>query len=718
MGVSVWDRAGEALSCAPMKVSLKWLNGWLDGPPRSQAEVTEILTDVGFPIDGREDLPGGDVRLEVEITSNRGDCLSHEGLAREVAARLGVGLRAPEAARFRSGGGPIGALLRLEQEAGVLCPRFTARVIRGVKVGPSPAWLVERLASVGQRSINNVVDVTNFIALEHGHPCHAFDLGRLAGAALVVRLASEGEGLTTLDGKSRTLRADEVVVADGQRAQSLAGVIGGQDSEVGPSTRDVVLEMATWDPVAVRRAARRHQIRTDASHRFERFVDPRAIDGPAARAAGLIAELSGGVVCEGVLDSAPAAQPLRALTLRIGRIERVLGVAIAAERAAEILRRLGFEVGEAQGGVLPIVVPAWRHDVEREIDLIEEVARVHGLDKIPTPPTVAVSLRPPQASERAMGELSRVLTGLGFFETVTFSFVSPGSARLFLPAGLGLLSVDDSRRREEPTLRPSLIPSLLACRRANQDARVEQPGGVRLFEIAATFAEQPVADVSRRLTTDAVRERSMLALLLDVPGVGKGKPGTVDQRQVGVRLVRGALEAVAEALGLGTISMEPEPGGMGLDAQAASAVLLNGRRIGRLGLIDAAVQRQFDLAIPVAVAEVEVDALVLSRPERAAVEMPPSFPGIERDVSVIVGEDVRWSAIEACVRGSRPELMVGVAFVGTYRGKPLEAGQKSVTFRLSFRHAERTLRDEEVTPGVEAVVRALGSAVGAKVRTL
>lgn len=706
-----------------MKASVKWLNAWLPGAPLSADQIEAVLTDAGFPIDARESVPGGDMRLEVEITSNRGDCLSHEGLAREIGAKLNREVKRPEVASVPAAPEQASAALQLDNRVHDVCPRFTARIIRGVRVGPSPAWLVERLQAVGQRSINNIVDITNYLTFEYGQPCHAFDLAKLAPApgsstpALVVRWAHDGEALTTLDGKKRTLKRDELVVADGQRAQSLAGVIGGGDSEVTPATRDIVLEAATWDPVTVRRAARRHQVRTDASHRFERIVDPRTIDAPALHAAVLIAQLGGGTLLSGVLDQGAQARPRREITLRLPRVEAILGVAAPA---GPILERLGVEILRAENDAIVCRIPPWRPDLEREIDLIEEVGRIHGLDKIPIKPRVSIAVRGPQTSERAMGEVTRVLSGLGFFETVTFSFVSPKAAGPFLAPGLSLLSIDDARRKEEPTLRPSTIPSLLTCRRVNQDAGASPAGGVRLCEVAAVFAEQPVSDASRRATTDSVREARVLGLLLDVPGVGKGKPGSIDQRQHGLRLMRGAIEAVAHAVaGPGRLAIVAESGAglAGYDARASARITLDGAPIGVMGLIDAAAQRAAGVDVPVVAAELQIAPLIAGFPPRRRIEPLPAFPGIERDVSVIVGEGVAWARIEQLVRGSRPVLLSGVSFVGVYRGKPIESGKKSVTLRLSFREPTRTLRDEEVTPQVEGVIALLARELGAGVRT-
>jgi phenylalanyl-tRNA synthetase beta chain len=682
-----------------MKAALKWLNDYLRPGDLSALEADRALTDAGFPIDAREDLPGGDVRLEVEVTSNRGDCLSHAGLSREIAAKTGRRFELPRAADLGPARSvpPSAGSLTLDNTIPDACPRFTARVFRNVKLGPSPAWLVERLQSIGQRSINNIVDITNFINAELGNPCHAFDLDKLAGPALIVRYARDGEPLTTLDGKRRKLKPDEVVVADAQRAQSLAGVIGGADSEVSASTRNIVLEIATWDTAAVRRAARRHQVRTDASHRFERSVDPRTIDLAQARAASLIVEFAGGEA-PAMLDKGRPAEPFHTILLRADRAAALLGIPLSPSDIAETLIKLEIGV-ELRGGALRCTIPPFRPDLLREIDLIEEIARIRGLDRIPMAERMTVAVRAPQASETAITEIGRTLTGLGFYETVTFSFITPAQARPFLAPGLSPVAVADERRKGEGTLRPSITPSLLICRKANQDGGVDVPGGIRLYETAAVFADAPGAK-------GPAAEALVLSLLMDVPGVGKGKPGTVEERQAGVRIMRGALESIARAMTGSADSLRLRPSKLrtpSMDPSAHADILLNGIPAGVIGLISAETQRLFDLAIPAIAAELELAPLTAPFPPTARVQPLPDFPDIERDLSLIVDDAVAWDQVRAVVQKAKPERLEGVSFVSTYRGKQIGAGKKSVTFRLRFRDPARTLRHEEVDPQVASI---------------
>lgn len=689
-----------------MLISLAWLNSLLDPGDLSADDAERILTQVGFPIESREVLPSGDTRLDVEITSNRGDCLSHAGLAREIAAATGRAVRLSDPPPLAAGPDLAASL---DNQIPDLCPLFTLRVVRGVKVGPSPAWLARALEAVGQRAINNVVDCTNYINLLLGNPCHAFDLAKLAGARLVVRMARDGERLRTLDGKERTLRADEMVVADAERAQSLAGVIGGADSEVGAGTSDVALEVATWRPAAVRRAARRLGVRTDASYRFERQVSAHTLEEASRRLAALVAETAGGVVCAGVLARGGAPTAPVVVRYRPDRCRTLLGVSIDDETQDRLLRAHDIETARRADGTLDCTIPARRLDLVREVDLIEEVVRTHGLDRVPTHERVTIEVHGPQPAEAARRHIASILTGLGFYETVTLSFVSPEHAAPFVVPGIG--TVDASNRAHEPTLRPSVLPGLLGCRKVNQDGRIHQPGGVRLFEVASVFGQ--TAPRGHGQIPETI-ERRHLALLLDAPG---GSAAGFDDVQTALRLMRGAVESVVRGVAGDAVEFKGvAPPFPALQAGAFAGVTLAGKPVGFFGLVSAAVGRSFGLEAPVVGAELNLDALVSAYPPRAALIPTPAFPATEKDLSVIVAEDVTWSRIESCVSSAGLEHLEAASFVMTYRGKQIGAGRKSVTLRLRFRAPDRTLRADEADVQSERAARSLEAGVGGKFR--
>ncbi len=743
-----------------MHISLRWLNEYLEPGDVSAAEAERILTFAGFPIESATILPSGDTMLDVEVTSNRGDVLSHIGVAREIAASSGRTLKLPSPGKAfnwfgeatgaetapASGSQDVGDVLAVENLAPEACPLFTARVLTGVRVGPSPKWLVAALEGVGQRSINNVVDITNFVSFEYGQPSHVFDLDVLSAGAdgkrrLIVRSAAKGEKLVMLDGKTLDLRGDEIVVADESRVLSLAGVMGGQDSGVTDRTTCVLLEAATWEPVAIRRAARRYGLRTDASYRFERIVDARTIEPAARRLAALIAKLAGGKLLPGVIAAGPEPKPAPVVKLRPSRVQGMLGVAVPMPLVQQILesheiatKPEAVGIGSTGGGgaepVLSCTIPAHRPDLEREIDLIEEIARTHGLDKLPEHEMVSVRTAPPQPSEKAVQTIGHVLTGLGFYETVTFTFVSTKHAKPFLPSGLAAMIVCDDRRKADPVLRPSALPSMLACRRANQDRGVQPDGavggagvggggGLRLFEISAVFAEKPSEKKGERGQNV---ERINLALLADCCFPAGGK--AIEQKQQAIRMVRGAIESVAKSLGGEATRVEIVASGTApmaaYDALGGgfAEVLVNGARVGCVGMIGASVQAEFGLETPVVAAELELAALVALYPPRSLVHALPAFPSIERDVSLIVREETAWGKIDALVATLKVPLLESWAFVGAYRGQQAGAGKKSVTFRMRFRDPARTLTHDEVSPQVETIVGAAKKELGAEVRTV
>ena len=691
-----------------MHISVRWLNLLLQPGNVTADEAEHTLMNLGFPSESRTERPDGDVCLDVEVTSNRGDVLCHWGMASEIAAASGRTLVLPAVPEPSTSAVEASSVVRVVSTDHVACPLFTARVIKGVKVGPSPDWLRAALEAVGQRSISNVVDVSNYIALELGNPCHVFDLAKLEGGQLVVRCAHARELLTTLDGKVRTLSGDELVVADASRAQSLAGVIGGADSQVTESTVDVVLEMATWDPVTVRRASRRHAIRTDASYRFERIVDARTIQSAADRAAALIVQVAGGERCSGSVEVGAALAADTTIPLRAARCNAILGSNLSREEMAAMLRRLAITVTLDGQGTLLCGIPAQRRDLTREVDLIEEIARVRGLDAVDVRTSLPVAVKPPQVSELARRELTTTLTGLGFFETVTFSFVTREAAAAFLPTGLKTVEISEDRRKAEPACRPSVIPGLLNCRRANQHGGVRVPGGVRLFEISSVFAQDAAGKSI---------ENFNLALLVDAPFAGKA--ATLADRQHGLRLLRGSIEALARNLAGAAATLELKsaaPHCPGLDPAGYAGVALNGANIGYCAFVSEQQSAAYDLPGPVVVAELSLAALLAAYPPKALISLPPQFPGIERDVSFIVDEQVTWETLKSHVEQHRSLLLERASFVGTFRGSQIGKGKKSVTMRLAYRDPERTLRHEEIDGPVNELIDAMKAKVGATLR--
>ncbi len=696
---------------------MQWLNRYL-APSDCSAELAEhILTEAGLPIEEHKPLENGDTVIDVEVTSNRSDCLSHIGIAREIAAARYTDERfelVMPPINDPTPGAPIGNELTLENRVPDQCPLFTARLLRNVKIGPSPKWLVEALESMGARSINNVVDVTNYITYELGNPCHVFDHKKLAGGALIVRYAKPGEKVKTLYAGEHELRATDLVVADTERPQSLAGIIGGYDSQVDENTTTVVFEMATWDPSHVRNTGRRLGIRTDAAYRFERGLDPRTIEDAARRAVELICEVSGAELAEGVLrEGAPLPQN-KVVELRQSRCDTVLGVPTDPSETTALLEALSIRVEDAGNGVLRCSIPPHRsHDLTREIDLIEEVARARSLGVVPARNTIDVTIREPQPSEKGVNALGDVLTGMGFFETITYSFTSEDKAKLVLRVGSETVSVDDDRRKLEPTLRPSVLLGLLSTRRANQDARTSAEGGIRLFEIASSFAQKAG-------TRDSL-ERRQLAVLMDVERTKK--KASDEDKQRSIRIMRALIDQLVQttfgvSAQLVVTPCDPVHQGYQSGAHATIAVRMGDALIelGSFGLISDAARKAEGLDEDLVGAELWIDDLVAPYPPLGSAALLPQFPGIDRDLSLILDESTTWRDVDELVENLRLDRCVGREFVSTFRGKQIGDGKKSLTLRVQFRDDSRTLTHEEVDPQMAQLAESAKSRLSAEIR--
>jgi phenylalanyl-tRNA synthetase beta chain len=628
-----------------------------------------------------------DTRFVVDVTANRPDLLSHEGLARDLGAvlrrpfKLAVFPGAPAAPRIPraqgASGEAAGVRITIEDTAG--CPRYGAAVIRGVRVGPSPAWLKDRLAAVGARSINNVVDATNYLMFENGQPLHAFDLAKVKGPAIIVRKPKAGEQIVTLDGQTRALTADMCVIADAERATGIAGVMGGGDSEITTATTDILLECAYFDPKNTRRMRRSLGMNTDASYRFERGVDYDATAARLARAAELIVAVAGGRI-EGAVDVYPQPAAPRTIFLRDARIAHVLGVVLARGEVERVLTAIGCVVGPRDDR-LAVQVPSWRPDLEREIDLVEEVARVIGYDRFPDemrpfrPGTV-----PDAPAERLADQLRNLLTGLGLHEAIT------------LPLGPKVSDAQPVVRhplsQEEAYLRHDLLAGLV--RRTEHNWR-QMSRDVRLFEIGHVF------DVTGgRRETAGGREYTLPHEENRVAGVLSGarrpahwsEPSPPDGDLFDVKAV---LEAVVSVAAPGAVI---SAAGDGWVVQQGSVA------IGRA--------HELEADRPAWAAPLLGFELLLAEDVQPAVPRytpVPAWPAVVRDVALVVPDGISAVEVEATLRDAAGKLLERLWALDEYRGKPLSAGERSVTWRLVFRAADRTLREEEADKALAKAAR-------------
>lgn len=673
-----------------MLISLQWLNQYLDRSiDADQADA--LLTAAGFPLDGREPA-ADDIVLDVEVTSNRPDCLSHVGVAREVAAASGRTLQRPTI-DIDPAGPDVNELTSVDNQAADLCPLYTARVIRGVKIGPSPRWLARELEAIGLRPVNNVVDITNFVLHELGQPLHAFDMHKLAGRRIVVRRATAGEPFTAIDGTKHKLAETMLVIADQSGPVAVAGVMGGRDSEVGDPTTDILIESARFDPLSVRTTSRTLKLASDSSYRFERGVDPAGVDRASRRAAQLIVELAGGELASGVIAQGESPAEPRVVAMRVDRCRDLLGHDVPVEGMIEKLAGLELAPTHDGGDTIRCTIPPHRLDLHREADLIEEVARTAGYDAIPVKPKMALTVRPPQPLVLARRAVDRVLVAHGFHETITFSNIAPDAASAFVASGDELIALADARAAA-PALRPSVLPSLLAVRKTNQDAHNTQ---VKLYEIARAFTQRG----------GAYHEQRQLALLADA------------QDEASLRGLRGTIEELLDTLGVDA-TVQPTDDAPRWAAAAGLIVAADqpDKVLGAIGRVNATTLKQFDLKVTVDAAWLDYQAITAGYPPTRAVGELRRFPAIERDLSVVVDEAVAWAAIESAVRRPDPPLLQGVDFLGVYRGKQVGAGRKSVSFRMRFSDPDKTLRHEEVDPQVQAVVASLKQRTHAELRTV
>ena len=678
-----------------MRTSVTWINDYLDRPASAE-EQAELLTAAGLNFDGGDVAENGEPWQEIETTSNRGDCLCHVGMAREVCAMSGRSLKAPDA-RPKAAGGPAAAHVAVTNDDHAACPRYTARVIRGVKVGPSPEWLQKRLRAIGQIPRNNLVDCTNFVLFELGQPTHVFDLDLLDGARIHVRRARAGERFLPIGEGAQEVKlaGGELVIADAARPVAIAGVKGGALTAVTERTANVLVEAATFAPAAVRAASRGLRISSDSSYRFERGVHAAEIDAAADRLVALILETAGGTLCDGTVEAGAPLPAPRRVTVRPSRVRAVLGAEVPLEEIVRALGTLGF-APVVRGDAIDCTVPARRIDIEREIDLIEEVCRIHGLDRIPMKDRLAVRVAPVEPQVAAPRAVKGLLVGLGFVESITHTLVSERHAAPFFRPGRAALRVGDERAGGTPVLRPSVIPSLLEVRRRNADAGL---ASLRLFEFASAFA----------LRADGAHdEQALVTLLTDSPADPDGA----------MRWIRGACERTVRLLAGNHAALRvTDAGGARAPWYRAEARLtVDGREVGGWGLLAPGALAPFGLEGTFAAAELHLAPLFAGYPPEARAEALPAFPAIERDLSAIVAEAATWAEVEALVAGLGLPCFESIGFVGTYRGKQTGAGRKSVTLRLTFRAADRTLTRDDADGWMATVADALKSRLGAEIR--
>lgn len=662
---------------------------------------------VGMPVAEYRGM--SDTVIELEVTPNRPDCLSMIGVAREVGAifdRSWTGA----AQSPQESGEPVEQRCVVEIADADLCSRYTARIIRGVKIGPSPQWLAERITAAGARTINNVVDVTNYVMFELGQPLHAFDLATIATdaqgrAAITVRTATAGEKLTTLDGVERELRADTLLICDPSGPIALAGVMGGESTEVSDATVDVLLESACFDPATTSRTSRSLGLVSEASMRFERTVDRTQCVAALDRAAALIAECTGGTVAPGVIDEFPSPKTPATLTLRVSRLAAILGVEIPADEVAGILSRLGCQV-ESHADRFEVVVPTFRPDLEREIDLVEEVLRVWGMERVtatlPASREKVGGLTPEQVWRDRIGA---ALRAAGLNETMTYAFTDPTDLErcdMALADDELLVELLNPMSVEQAVLRRSLLPGLVRAVSLNQRRGVAD---VHLYEIGTVFwtaegRKQP-------------KERSMIA------GVLAGSWNAPSWNQPAMALDffdgKGVVAGLARELAVDRFKVRATELAW-LQPGRAAEVLVGGEVVGWLGEVHPAVLDRFEASGTVVAFELDAARLIrAAKKARPFVDLP-RFPAVEHDIAIVVDEAVTAERIEQALRSAGGKLLESVRLFDVYRGAGVATGKKSMAFALAYRAPDRTLTADEVDAAHDKLVRKALGAVGGELR--
>lgn len=667
-----------------MLVSWNWLKDYV-ALDMSHDELAERLAMSGLNHEGTKTV-GDDLQIDLEVTSNRPDCLGHIGVAREIAVLWNRELTRP-AAVPAEGRPKATDLTKVAVQCPELCFRYTARVIRGVKIGPSPTWLTERLAALDIPAINNVADITNYVMMECGQPLHAFDFAKLNGPEIIVREAQPGEQFEAINHKLYELAPGMCVIADASRAVALGGVMGGADTEVSDDTVDVLIEAADFAPLSIRTTARKLVLHSPSSYRFERRVDPLGVDWASRRCCELILELAGGELAEGVIDVGPETPEREPIVLRFSQLPRVLGIEVPTEEVRRILTDLGCNETNADGATVTVVPPSWRRDLVREIDLVEEIARVHGYDEIPEDASVPMVPSHRSDEDRVLARVRHVLTSAGFDEAITASVVpaewsdafSPWSDATPIQASTPMLKGADQLRR-------SLVPSLLEARRVNES--LANPV-IELFETARVYLPQG---------SDLPSEQWTLSI---------ASGGNYYH-------VKGTIEAILTALNPAARLKVVDTKQTLLDPAKSSELRVEGQLLGYLGGTTKAALKQFGLRTPATVAEISLSTLVdVAKLIPQHVDQSP-YPAIDRDMNLIVDEAVRWTSLEDTVRQSAGDCLEAVSYLDTYRDPKKDgAGKKRLLLSITLRSGERTLTNEEADKIRENIVGACQKQHGA-----
>ncbi len=693
----VFGITSQGMMCSPQELGLP---DDVDGLLILPAEAK-----IGQPFAEYLGRSGSDVVFDLEITPNRPDWNSVIGIAREIAALTGAALKLPEI-KIQSSGTKVEDLVSVKVEDAALCPRYTARVIKGVKIGPSPDWLKQSLEKAGIRSINNVVDVTNYVLLETGQPLHAFDYHLIAKAAdgkptIVVRRAKEQEKFKTLDNVERTLTGEMMLIADEQKGIALAGIMGGVNTEINNNTKDVLIESAYFSPTNIRRTSKTLGLRSESSYRFERGADVGICDWASQRCAQLILETAGGELASGVVDVYPTPEKQKEIELHFQKTTTLLGVPISHAEQISYLTKLGLTLVEQTPGICKFKIPTFRVDLKRDVDLIEEVGRLYGVEKIPaTAPRNAIGTNAFDAVYDQISEARRILTGMGLYEAQGQTLIAHEECRVKTEEQVGLANPLSS---DMDVLRPGLLPGLIHSLQHNISRKNYDVG---LFEIGRVFIQ----------SNGAAKQENHVAIAITGQRAPNFWSGSERDAKFDVFDLKGMIEEFLEQLGLRgvTFAKRQESGGLFLES---AAIALGGKLpLGEMGQLPPALAKKHDLRDAVYLAELNLDQLIARRNSGKSFKSLPQFPAIRRDAAILVPETTTHDSVLQAVKQSKPANLESVELFDVFRGKNVPEGQKSLAYAFTYRSPEKTLTDAEVNASHSKIIEAFKAQLQATVR--
>lgn len=714
-----------------MKISYACLKDYIDFN-LSPEELAESLTLAGLEVENQEGKDLSNTVLEVNITPNRPDCLSLIGIAREISALTGNPVKYPEVI-LEEGIKNIEDLTSVTLQDKHLCPRYSAKIIKGIKVGASPQWLIDKLNMVGIRSINNVVDITNFVMIEFGHPTHAFDYDLLIENRIIVRRGINGEQFVSIAGSTCAIKDTMLVIADGKRPVALAGIIGGKNTEVSENTTNILLESAFFEPTQIRRTSKILGIQTESSYRFERGADPEAVLNTSNRCTSLILKLAGGNASKGIIDVYPSAMASRKIILRLERIKKILGTNLSEDQVKSYLDKLGFSVLnlKEKAGHFSIKVPSYRRDVTREIDLIEEIARLHGYDNIEV--------------KNLQFKISRVnlnkfyffnkkvktyFQGKGFNEAINYSFINKEMQTMFQGNGKDLekssILIQNPISDEWRVMRKSLIPGLLNSLQKNLHAGIED---IRLFEIGRQYNGIIREDSSSNINTPTrdldskikQHSRVMPKEVCSLAGIATSKVERKlwekGEKRRDIFYLKGIIEIFLDNINLKEYNFERSERSYLPAFNNLIGLYYKGNQIGIIGDLNRRITGKWDIKDRILVFEINLDTLYKGRQETTKFQSISKYPGIFRDIALLVNCDIRSEEIEKFIKQKGTSLLKEMTLFDCYEGKSIPPGKKSLAYSLVFRDNNRTLKDEEVNLIYDNIVRCFAKEFDILLRT-